>query len=114
MNQTEFQREVGRLEVLGELIIKEESSKVNEKAEVLSYSQYVTEKKKINPVYLTKDAKAMKDEIKKHAHKDDNDPTAYKSDPKGEWKADYNQKTGKRWKTKKSQHTKKFEKMFGK
>ena len=114
MTQIEFQREVGRLEVLGELIIREESNKINEKAEVLSYSQYVTEKKKINPVYLTKDAKAMKNEIKKHANKDDDDPTAYTSDPKGEWKADYNQKTGKRWGTQKSKHTKNFEKMFGK
>jgi hypothetical protein len=56
----------------------------------------------------------MKDEIKKHANKDDDDPTAYTSDPKGEWKADYNQKTGKRWGTQKSKHTKNFEKMFGK
>ena len=81
---------------------------------VKTYSQFISEKKKINPGYLTRDAKAMRDEIKKHADKDPGDPTAYKSDPKGGWKADYNQKTGKRWKTKKSKHTKRFEKMFGK
>jgi hypothetical protein len=56
----------------------------------------------------------MKDEIKKHAHKDSSDASAYKSDPKGEWKADYDKKSGKRWKTTKSKPTSKFEKMFGK
>jgi hypothetical protein len=80
---------------------------------VYTFDEFLFEKK-INPAYLTRDAKAMKDEIKKHAHKDEDDASAYTSDPKGGWKADYNQKTGERWKTKKSQHTKKFEKMFGK
>jgi hypothetical protein len=68
---------------------------------------------KINSAYLTKDAKAMKKEIKQHAHKKDDDPSAYDSHSKGGWKADYD-KNGKRYKTKKSKHTKKFEKMFGK
>jgi len=83
---------------------------------IKGYNEFITEKKKgkINPAYLTRDSKAMKDEIKKHANKKDDDASAYTSDPKGGWKADYNQKTGKRWKTKKSKHTKKFEKMFGK
>jgi len=72
----------------------------------------IFEKKKINPKYLTKDAKAMKDEIKKHAHKKDNDSSAYNSHPKGGWKADYD-KSGKPHKTKVSQHTKKFKEMFG-
>jgi hypothetical protein len=67
---------------------------------------------KINPKYLTKDAKAMKHEIKKHAHKDSKDPSAYTSHPDGGWKADYN-KSGKPHKTKMSQHTKRFHQMFG-
>lgn len=78
---------------------------------VLNFSQWINEKK-INPAYLTRDAKAMKHEIKKHAHKDDDDPTAYTSHPKGEWKADYD-KSGKLYKTKTSVHTKKFKQMFG-
>jgi hypothetical protein len=72
----------------------------------------ISEKKKINPKYLTKDARAMKDEIKKHAHKDDDDSSAYNSHPKGGWKADYD-KSSKPYKTKVSQHTKKFKEMFG-
>jgi hypothetical protein len=88
------------------------------KTHVHNYQQFLLlekkKRKKINPGYLTRDAKAMKDEIKKHADKEDDDASAYTSDPKGGWKADYNQKTGKKWKTKKSKHTKKFEKMFGK
>ena len=67
---------------------------------------------KINPKYLTKNAKAMKDEIKKHAHKKDNDSSAYNSHPNGGWKADYD-KSGKPYKTTTSQHTKKFKEMFG-
>ena len=67
---------------------------------------------KINPKYLTKNAKAMKDEIKKHAHKKDDDSSAYNSHPNGGWKADYD-KSGKPYKTKTSQHTKKFKEMFG-
>ena len=61
---------------------------------------------------MTKDAKAMKHEIKKHAHKDSKDPSAYTSHPKGEWKADYDKK-GNRYKTKESSHTKKFKQQFG-
>jgi Family of unknown function (DUF5824) len=67
---------------------------------------------KINPKYLTKNAKAMKDEIKKHAHKDEDDASAYTSHPSGGWKADYD-KSGKPYKTKMSSHTKKFKEMFG-
>ncbi len=70
------------------------------------------DERKINPKYLTKNAKAMKDEIKKHAHKDSKDPSAYTSHPDGGWKADYG-KGGKPYKTKMSQHTKKFHQMFG-
>jgi hypothetical protein len=67
---------------------------------------------KINPKYLTKNAKAMKDEIKKHSHKDADDSSAYTSHPNGGWKADYD-KSDKPYKTKVSQHTKKFKEMFG-
>ena len=69
-------------------------------------------KRKIPRKYLTRDAKAMKHEIEKHAHKKDSDSTAYKSHPKGDWKADYS-KSGKRWKTRKSKHTSAFKKRFG-
>ena len=75
-------------------------------------STELAEKKKINPAYLTKNAKAMKDEIKKHAHKDEDDASAYNSHPNGGWKADYD-KSGKPYKTKQSAHTKKFKEMFG-
>lgn len=61
-------------------------------------------KKKINPDYLTKDAKKMRREIEKHAHKGDDDPSAYTSHPKGQWKADYDKK-GKKYKTKPSKWT---------
>lgn len=46
MSQIDFQTEMGRLEVLGELIIKEESlpKKMNE-SQVLSYSQFINKKK---------------------------------------------------------------------
>lgn len=46
MTQIDFQREVGRLEVLGELIIKEESkksSKLNEST-VMNYSEFMGKK----------------------------------------------------------------------
>lgn len=114
MDQIEFQREVGRLEVLGELIIKEEknSKKVNESL-ILSYSDFVNEKKKINPAYLTKDAAKMKSEIKKHAKKEDDDASAYTSHSKGGWKADYDS-SGKRYKTKPSKYTQAFAKKYGK
>ena len=72
----------------------------------------MNEKKKINPAYLTKDAKAMKSEIKKNAKKDSDDASAYTSHPNGGWKADYDKK-GNRYKTKESGHTKKFKEMFG-
>jgi hypothetical protein len=71
-----------------------------------------TDERKINPKYLTKNAKAMKDEIKKHAHKDSADASAYTSHPDGGWKADYD-KSGNQYKTKTSSHTKKFKEMFG-
>lgn len=46
MSQVDFQTEMGRLEVLGELIIKEETlpKKMNE-SQVLSYSQFMNTKK---------------------------------------------------------------------
>lgn len=69
--------------------------------------------KKINPNYLTRDAKTMKSEIEKQAHKDDDDPTAYKSHPKGQWKADYD-KSGKKYKTKPSKWTLKLRRAAGK
>ena len=50
---------------------------------VYTYDQFILEKKKINPGYLTRDAKAMRKEIEKHADKDSKDPSAYESDPKG-------------------------------
>lgn len=49
MSQVDFQREVGRLEVLGELIIKEESmlsSSKNESSQIMGYSQFINEKNK--------------------------------------------------------------------
>jgi hypothetical protein len=69
-------------------------------------------KKKINPKYLTKDAGKMRDEIEKQADKDPDDPSAYKSHPKGDWQADYSP-SGKRYKTKTSKWTSKFKKMYG-
>lgn len=69
-------------------------------------------KSKVNPDYLTKDAGEMRDEIRKQAKKADDDPTAYKSYPKGDWKADYGP-SGKRYKTKTSPHTAAFHKRFG-
>lgn len=48
MSQIEFQREVGRLEVLGELIIREKTngpSKIKE-SKVLKYEDFLTENKK--------------------------------------------------------------------
>jgi hypothetical protein len=67
-------------------------------------------KKKINPDYLTRDSKKMKSEIEKHAHKDDDDASAYTSHPKGQWKADYNKK-GEKYKTKPSKWTEKLRRM---
>ena len=78
-----------------------------------TFNEFLFEKSKINPVYLTKNAKAMKNEIRKHAHKDDSDPSAYTSHPDGDWKADYSS-SGKKYKTKPSKHTKAFVKKFGK
>jgi hypothetical protein len=54
---------------------------------VFTYREFINEKKKINPAYLTKDAAEMKKEISKNAKKADGDPSAYTSHPKGEWKA---------------------------
>lgn len=69
-------------------------------------------RKKINPKYLTKDAEKMRDEIEKQASKDPSDSSAYKSHPKGDWKADYSS-SGKRYKTKTSKWTKKLKSMYG-
>lgn len=79
---------------------------------VLSYLEFLVEKK-VNPVYLTKDAAEMKSEIRKHAKKSDDDPSAYTSHSKGGWKADYS-KSGKRYKTRPSKYTLAYRKKFGK
>lgn len=80
---------------------------------VFTYTEFINEKKKINPAYLTKDADEMKSEIKKHAKKKSSDPTAYTSHPSGGWKADYSS-SGKRYKTKPSKYTIAYQKKFGK
>jgi len=84
-------------------------------SKILTYSQFVNERKKekVNPVYLTRDSREMKSEIKKHAKKSDNDASAYTSYPDGGWKADYS-KSGKRYKTKPSKYTLAYQKKFGK
>lgn len=69
-------------------------------------------KRKIDPDYLTKDARKMRDEIRKHAKKSDDDPSAYTSHSKGGWKADYDEK-GRPYKTKPSSSTLAFKKRFG-
>jgi hypothetical protein len=61
--------------------------------------------------YLTRNPNVMKREIKKHGDKADNDPSAY-----GPWDADYKSRKagkGKPVGTKKSQYTKKYQKMYG-
>ena len=66
---------------------------------------------KLPKKYLTKNPGVMKREIKKHGDKADNDPSAY-----GPWDADYKSKKagkGKPVETKKSQYTKKYQKMYG-
>lgn len=68
--------------------------------------------RKISRKYLTRDATAMRKEIEKHAHKKDDDPSAYTSHPKGDWKADYT-KGGKRYKTRPSKYTQAFKSRFG-
>jgi hypothetical protein len=84
-------------------------------SQILTYSQFINERKKekINPVYLTRDAKEMKSEIKKHAKKSDDDASAYTSHPDGGWKADYSA-SGKRYSTKPSKYTKAFAKKYSK
>lgn len=75
------------------------------------YEEFVYEK--VNPNYLkglsNKKKAEMKHEIEKNKNKADDDASAYK-----DWIADKSDKTGKKWKTKKSKHTLKFEKIFGK
>jgi hypothetical protein len=66
---------------------------------------------KIPKRYLTTNPRVMKREIKKHAHKDDSDSSAY-----GPWDADYKSRKagkGKMVKTKESKYTKKYKEMFG-
>jgi hypothetical protein len=66
---------------------------------------------KLPKKYLTRNPKVMRREIKKHGHKADNDPSAYK-----EWDADYKSRKagkGKAVPTKPSKHTKKYKEMFG-
>lgn len=60
--------------------------------------------------YLTKNPGVMKREIQKHKDKSDDDSSAY-----GPWDADYKSKKagrGKKVKTKTSQYTKKYHKMY--
>lgn len=64
---------------------------------------------KINPDYLTRDAKKMRREIQLHARKSDDDSSAYTSHPNGQWKADYNKK-GEKYKTRPSKWTLKLRK----
>jgi hypothetical protein len=68
-------------------------------------------KKKIPRGYLTRNATAMRKEIRKHAGKKDDDASAYDSHPKGGWKADYT-KGGKRYKTRKSKWTTAYHKKY--
>jgi hypothetical protein len=84
-------------------------------SQVYTFDQFINERKKesVNPAYLTKDAAEMKSEIRKNAKKSDDDSTAYVSDPKGGWKADYSA-SGKRYETKPSKYTKAFAKKYGK
>jgi hypothetical protein len=66
---------------------------------------------KIPNKYLTNNPNVMKREIKKHGKKKDGDSSAY-----GPWDADYKSRKagkGKKVKTKKSKHTKRYEEMFG-
>ena len=65
----------------------------------------IDEKGKIPKKYLTRKPKAMKKEIEKFKGKKE-----YKKD----WDADYDKRSGKRIKTKKSSSTKAYQKMFGK
>lgn len=76
----------------------------------IKFDEFISEKK-VPKKYLTKDKKAMKDEIKKHKDKDTDDESAY-----GKWPADYKDRdtSGEKYKTKKSKHTKEYEKKFGK
>jgi len=66
---------------------------------------------KLPKKYLTTNPNVMKQEIKKHAHKEDDDSSAY-----GPWDADYKSRkagVGKKVKTKQSKYTKKYKEMFG-
>ncbi|NBX71751.1 hypothetical protein EBQ91_02420 [bacterium] len=66
---------------------------------------------KLPKKYLTTNPNVMKREIKKHAHKGDDDSSAY-----GPWDADYKSRkagVGKKVKTKQSKYTKKYKEMFG-
>ena len=66
---------------------------------------------KLPKKYLTSNPGVMKREVKKHGNKADSDSSAY-----GPWDADYKSKKagkGKSVKTKTSQYTKKYHKMYG-
>lgn len=95
--------------------IEASKARAAHESQVLTYTQFINERKKekINPAYLTKDAREMKSEIKKNAKKSDEDPSAYVSHPNGGWKADYDS-SGKRYGTKPSKYTKAFAKKYGK
>lgn len=66
---------------------------------------------KLPKKYLTKNPRVMRREIEKHAHKKDDDSSAY-----GPWDADYKSRKagkGKKVETKASKYTKKYKEMFG-
>lgn len=66
---------------------------------------------KLPKKYLTTNPNVMRKEIKKHAHKRDDDSSAY-----GPWDADYKSRKagkGKKVETKPSKYTKKYKQMFG-
>ena len=66
---------------------------------------------KLPKKYLTKNPNVMRREVKKHAHKRDDDSSAY-----GPWDADYKSRkagVGKKVGTKTSKYTKKYKQMFG-
>mgnify|MGYP007071564442 CR=1 FL=1 len=66
---------------------------------------------KLPKKYLTKNPRVMRREIEKHAHKKDDDSSAY-----GPWDADYKSRKagkGKKVETKPSKYTKKYKEMFG-
>ena len=72
---------------------------------IKGWNDFIIEKGKIPKKYLTRKPKAMKKEIEEFKGK-----KKYKKD----WEADYDKRSGKRIKTKKSSSTKAYQRMFGK